>query len=182
MEKTLESPVDSKEIKSVNPRKSTLNIHWKDWCWSWSSNTLSTWGKEPIEWKRLWCWERLRARGEGVTEDEMARWHHWLHGRESEWSPGIGDGQGGLACCDSWGRRESDTTEWLNWTDCFPNTYFLLQTPVLLHSHFQKSLFIFPLNVLGLKIRNLHSGCFYSFCFTLSSLWIIYICVSPYRL
>ena len=53
----------------------------------------------------------------GTTEDEMAGWHHWLDGRESEWTPGVGDGQGGLASCDSWGRKESDTTERLNWTD-----------------------------------------------------------------
>ena len=53
----------------------------------------------------------------GTTEDEMAGWHHWLDEWESEWTPGAGDGQGGLACCDSWGRKESDTTEWLNWTD-----------------------------------------------------------------
>ena len=53
----------------------------------------------------------------GTTEDEMAGWHHWLNGRESEWTPGVGDGQGGLACCNSWGRKESDTTERLNWTD-----------------------------------------------------------------
>ena len=53
----------------------------------------------------------------GMTEDEIVGWHHWLDGRESEWTPGVGDGQGGLACCDSWGRKESDTTERLNWTD-----------------------------------------------------------------
>ena len=52
----------------------------------------------------------------GTTEDEMAGRHHWLNGRESQWTPGVGDGQGGLACCDSWGRKESDTTEQLNWT------------------------------------------------------------------
>ena len=46
----------------------------------------------------------------------MARWHHWLNGHEFEWTPGVGDGQGGLACCNSWGHKESDTTEWLNWT------------------------------------------------------------------
>ena len=46
-----------------------------------------------------------------------AGWHHWLDGRESGWTPGVGDGQGGLACCDSWGRKESDTTERLNWTE-----------------------------------------------------------------
>ena len=53
----------------------------------------------------------------GTTEDEMAGWHHWLDGRESQWTPGVDDGQGGLACCDSWGRKESDMTERLNWTE-----------------------------------------------------------------
>ena len=48
----------------------------------------------------------------------MAGWHHWLNGRESEWTPGVGDGQGSLACCDSWGRKESDTTKRLIWSDC----------------------------------------------------------------
>ena len=55
---------------------------------------------------------------EGMTEDEMAGWHHWLYGREFEWTPGVGDGQGGLACCDSWGRRVGhDWVTELNWTD-----------------------------------------------------------------
>ena len=58
-----------------------------------------------------------RQEEKGTTEDEMAGWHHGLDGRESEWTPGVGDGQGGLACCDSWGRKESDTTERLNWTE-----------------------------------------------------------------
>ena len=53
----------------------------------------------------------------GTTEDEMAGWHHWLDGCESEWTPGDGDGQGGLVCCNSWGCEESDTTERLNWTE-----------------------------------------------------------------
>ena len=53
----------------------------------------------------------------GTTEDEMAGWHRWLDGRNSEWTPGVGDGQGGLARCDSWGRKESDTTERLNRTE-----------------------------------------------------------------
>ena len=53
----------------------------------------------------------------GMTEDEMAGWHHWLDGREPEWTPGVSDGQGVLACCDSWGRKESDTTERLNWIE-----------------------------------------------------------------
>ena len=53
----------------------------------------------------------------GMTEDEMAGWHHWLDGREFEWTPGVGDRQGGLVCCYSWGHKESDTTDWLNWTE-----------------------------------------------------------------
>ena len=52
----------------------------------------------------------------GTTEDEMAGWHHRLNGREFEWTPGVGDRQGGLVCCNSWGCKESDTTERLNWT------------------------------------------------------------------
>ena len=53
----------------------------------------------------------------GTTEDEMAGWHHWLYGHEFEWTLGDGDGQGGLACCNSWGHKESDRTEWLKWTE-----------------------------------------------------------------
>ena len=53
----------------------------------------------------------------GTTEDEMAGWHHWLNGHETEWTLGVGDGQGGLACCDLWGHKESDATEWLNSTE-----------------------------------------------------------------
>ena len=52
----------------------------------------------------------------GMTEDEMAGWHHWLNGHGFGWTPGVGDGQGGLACCGSWGHIESDMTEQLNWT------------------------------------------------------------------
>ena len=68
-------------------------------------------GKDPDAW-RDWGQEEKRT-----IEDEMAGWHHWLHGHEFEWTPGVGDGQGVLACCDSWGCKESDTTEWLNWTE-----------------------------------------------------------------
>ena len=53
----------------------------------------------------------------GMTEDEMAGWHHWLEGHEFEWTPGVGNRLGGLACCDSWGCKELNTTEWLNWTE-----------------------------------------------------------------
>ena len=69
-----------------------------------------------------------RLEEKGTTEDEMAGWHHWLDGHESEWIPGVGDGQEGLACCNSWGRNESDTTERLNWTESIssPNKCYLL--------------------------------------------------------
>ena len=62
--------------------KSVLNIHWKDWCWS--SNTLATWLEELTHWKRPWCWKDWRQEEEGMTEDEMVGWHHWLNGDESE--------------------------------------------------------------------------------------------------
>ena len=81
----------------------------------------------PVLWPphvKIWLIEKDSDAGrdwgqeeKGTTEDEMAGWHHWLDGRESEWSPGVGDGHGGLACCDSWGHKESDTTERLNWTE-----------------------------------------------------------------
>ena len=80
LEKTLESPLDNKE-KSIL-KISTLNIHWKDWCLSWSSNTLASWCEEPTHWKRPWCWKRLRARAEGAAEIEMVRQHHRLNGHE----------------------------------------------------------------------------------------------------
>ena len=82
-----------------------------------TSSTLATSCEELTHWERLWCWEGLGAGGEGDNEDEMAGWHHWLDGCEFEWIPGDGDGQGGLACCDSWGHKELETTEWLNWTE-----------------------------------------------------------------
>ena len=53
----------------------------------------------------------------GTTENEMVRWHHQLNGHGFGWTPGVGDEQGGLVCCDSWGHKESDTTERLNWTE-----------------------------------------------------------------
>ena len=62
-------------------RRSVLNIHWKDWCWSWNSNTLATWCEELTHWKRTWCWKRLKAGGKGMTEDEIVGWHHCLNGR-----------------------------------------------------------------------------------------------------
>ena len=82
-----------------------------------NSSTLATSCKELTHWKRLWCWRDWSQEEKGTIEDEMPGWHHRLDGREFEWTPGVGDGQGGLACCNSWGYKESDTTEWLNWTE-----------------------------------------------------------------
>ena len=75
--------------------------HAKNWLIGKDSDAGRDWGQEE----------------KGKTEDEMAGWHHWLDWRESEWTPGVGDGQGGLACCNSFGHKELDTTEWLNWTE-----------------------------------------------------------------
>ena len=101
---------------SQSQRTSVLNILWKDWCWSWSSNTLATWCEELTHIKRPWCWERLKA---GVGDDRG--WDGWM-ATLTQWTwvsvtPGVDIGQGGLACCDSWGRKELDTTEWLIWSD-----------------------------------------------------------------
>ena len=93
-----------------------ITHHWKDWCWIWNSNTLATWYKELTHWKRPWFWERLKARGEG-DDRGWDGWHQWLNGYKFEQAPGVGDGQGSLAHCSPWVCKESDTTEWLNWTD-----------------------------------------------------------------
>ena len=62
--------------------KSVLNSHWKDWCWSWNSNTLATWCKDMTHWKRFWCWKDWRQEEKGMTEDEVVGWHHRLIGHE----------------------------------------------------------------------------------------------------
>ena len=120
LEKTLESPLDCKEIQSVhskedqpwvfferNDAKAETPILWpphaKSWLIGKDSDAGRDWGQEK----------------KGTREDEMAGWHHRLDGHEFGWTPGVGDGQGGLACCDSWGCKESDTTERLNWTEHF---------------------------------------------------------------
>ena len=78
---------------------------------------MATSCEELTHWKDLAAGRDWGQEKKGTTEDKMARWNHWLDERESEWTPGVGDGQGGLVCCDSWGRKESDTTEQLNWTE-----------------------------------------------------------------
>ena len=118
LEKTLESPLDCKEIQPVhsegdqswvffggNDAKAETPVLWPPHVKSWpigkDSDAGRDWGQEE----------------KGTTEDEMAGWHHWLDGHEFEGTLGVGDGQRGLACCDSWDLKESDATERLNWTE-----------------------------------------------------------------
>ena len=133
LEKTLESPLDCKKNQPVHPKgnqswkfigrtdaKAEILILWppdvKNWLIWEDPDAGKDWGQEE----------------KGTTEDDMVGWHHRLNGHEFRWTPGVGDGQGGLACCNSWGHKESDTTEWLNWTDnpknslCFADSSFLL--------------------------------------------------------
>ena len=118
LEKTLESPLDCKVIQPVHSEgdqpwdffgrsdaEAETPVLWPLYVKSWLI------GKDPDA-GRDWGQEEM-----GTTEDEMAGWHHWLDGRESQWIPGVGDGKGGLACCDSWGCKELDMIERLNWTE-----------------------------------------------------------------
>ena len=118
LEKTLESSLDCKEIQPAhsegdqpwdffgrNDAKAETPVLWPPHAKSWLIGKDSGPGRDWVQEEK------------GMTEDEMVRRHHWLNGCESEWTPGVGDGQGGLACCDSWGRKELDTTERLNWTE-----------------------------------------------------------------
>ena len=117
LEKTLESPLDCKEIQSVHPKgnQSWIFIGRTDAeaetpiVWPPDVNSWLT-GKDPDTGKD---WKQQKK----MTEDEKVGGHHWLDGRESEQAPGVGDGQGSLARCSPWGRKESDTAKWLNWTE-----------------------------------------------------------------
>ena len=116
LEKTLESPLDCREIQPIHSKGDQSWVffgrndfeaetpvlwppHAKSWLIGKDSDARRDWGQEE----------------KGTKEDEMAGWHHRPDGREFEWTPGVGDGQGGLACCNSWGCKEPDTTERLNW-------------------------------------------------------------------
>ena len=140
LEKTLESPLDCKEIQPVHPKgdqswvfigrtdaEAEMPILWPPDAKSWLV------GKDPDAGKD-WGQEE-----KGMTEDEMVGWHHRLNGHGFGWTPGAGDGQGGLACCGSWSRKELDTTEHLNWTD-YPRIY---NTFKLIYIYFQMMMFPF---------------------------------------
>ena len=73
--------------------------------------------KSWLIWKDPDVGKDWRQEEKGTTEDETVGWHHWVNGHEFEWTPGVGDGQEGLVCCNPWGCKESDTTERLNWTE-----------------------------------------------------------------
>ena len=90
--------------------------HGKSWLIGKDSDAGRDWGQEE----------------NGTTEDEMAGWHHWLYEHEFEWTPGVGDGQGGLACCNSWGHKELDVTERLTWTELNWRPFFKLKIIFLL--------------------------------------------------
>ena len=118
LEKSLESPLDCREIQPVHP---------KDRPWVFIGRTDFE-AETPILWppdvKSWLIWKDPDAgkdwgqEEKGTTEDEMVGWHHRLDGHGYGWTRGVGDGQADLACCCSWVHKESDTTEWLNWTEC----------------------------------------------------------------
>ena len=118
LKKTLESPLDCKEIQPVHSKG--------DQSWVFFGRTDAK-AETPILWLphvKSWLIGKdsdagrgLEQEEKGMIEDEMGWWHHWLDEHEFGWIPGGGDGHGGLACSNSWGRKESDMTEWLNWTE-----------------------------------------------------------------
>ena len=115
LEKTLESPLNCKEIQQVHPKRN------QSWIFIRRTNaeaeTLILWApdeKNWLIWKDPDAGKYWRREEKGKTVDEMVGWHHWLNGHKFEQAPGEGDRQGGLVCCSSWGLKESDATE-LNW-------------------------------------------------------------------
>ena len=117
LEKTLESPLDCKEIQPVHPKGD------QSWVFIWRTDAEA---ETPVLWPphvKSWLIGKDSDAGrdwgqeKGKIEDEMAGWHHRLNAHEFVWTPGVGDGQGGLACCDSWGHKELNMTERLNWTE-----------------------------------------------------------------
>ena len=117
LEKTLESPLDCKEIKPVNPKgnQSWIFIGRKDV----EAETPILWppdAKNGLIWKDPDAGKDWRQEEKGMTEDEMVGWHHRLNGHEFEQAPGVSEEQGSLVCCSPWDHKESDKTERLNWT------------------------------------------------------------------
>ena len=133
LEKTLESPLDYKEIQPVHPKgnQSWIFIGRTDA----EAETPVLWPPHAKSWltgKTLMLGGIEGRRRRGMTEDEMAGWHHQLNAHEFGWTSGVNDGQGGLVCCDSWGHKESDMTEQLNWTDLNSPSWWWLISSVFL--------------------------------------------------
>ena len=138
--------------------------HVKRWLIGKDSDAGRDWGQEE----------------KGMTEDEMAGWHHRLDGCKFEWTPGVGDGQGGLACCDSWGRKESDMTKWLNWTELNLKKHSLICFffPICnLFSWFRLCYFLL-LCYLQSSVTSLHHFCLWKQCLEVSRLY--WLCLSPH--
>ena len=122
LEKTLESPLDCKEIQPVHPKGDQSCVF---------TGRTDAWAETPIFWppnaKSWLIWKEPDAEKDwgqeekGMTEDEVVGWYHRLNGHEFEWTPGVGDGQGSLMWCSPRGRKESDTTEQLNWIELNPS-------------------------------------------------------------
>ena len=118
LEKTLESPLESKELKPANSKGNQP--------WIFIERTFAE-AEAPVLWlsdAKYWLIEKdpdvgkdWRQEEKGMTEDESIGWHYWLDGREFEQALGVGDGQGGLVYCSLWGHKESDATEGQNWTE-----------------------------------------------------------------
>ena len=124
LEKTFESPLDCKEIKPVNPEENQLFQLIFIGRIDAEAETSILWppaAKNWLIWKDPHAGEDWRQEEKGTTEDEVIGWHHRLDGHGFGWTLGVGDGQGGLACYSSWGRRESDMIERLNWTELNSN-------------------------------------------------------------
>ena len=118
LEKALESPLHCKEIQPVHPKGN------QSWIFTRRTDaeaeTSIVWppdAKNWLIWKYPDAGKDWGQEEKGTTEDEMVGCHHQLNGREFGWAPGVGDGQGGLACCGSWGCKQSHMTEQLNWTE-----------------------------------------------------------------
>ena len=119
LEKTLENPLDCKEIQPVHVKgnQSWIFIGRTDA----EAETPILWPPDAKNWligKDCDAGKGWKREEKGMIEDEMVGWHHWLDGHQFEWAPGVGNGQESLACCSPWGCKESYTTKRLNWTEC----------------------------------------------------------------
>ena len=114
LEKTLESPLDCKEIQSVHSEGGQPWISLEEMMLKLKLQYFGHLLRRVDSLEKTLCWEGLGQEEKGTTEDEMAGWHHRLDGHGFEQAQGVGDGQGSLGCCSPWGRKEVDTTERLN--------------------------------------------------------------------